>query len=64
MSPRVFNRILLRRELSNRGGGNQFGIVVEFVLKAFPAAQTITLGSLAYPETDIENVLSVVQVSD
>jgi len=44
-----------------RGGGNQFGIVVEFVLKTFPAAHSITMGSLVYPETEIANVLSVIQ---
>ena len=48
----------------NLGGGNQFGIVVEFVLKTFPAAHSITMGSLVYPETEIANVLSVIQVSD
>jgi FAD/FMN-containing dehydrogenase len=45
------------------GGGNQFGIVVEFVLKTFPAANSITMGSLVYPGTEIANVLRVVQVS-
>jgi len=44
-----------------RGGGNQFGIVVEFVLKTFPAANSITMGSLVYPGTEIANVLRVVQ---
>jgi hypothetical protein len=44
------------------GGGNQFGIVVEFVLRAFPAAPSINMGSLVYPGTEIENVLNVVKV--
>ena len=45
------------------GGGNQFGIVVEFVLRTFPAAQSINMGSLVYPGTEIGNVLNVVKVS-
>ncbi|KAF8170789.1 FAD-binding domain-containing protein [Pholiota molesta] len=46
-----------------RGGGNQFGIVVEFTLKAFPAAGPFTVGIIAYPGPEIENVLRVVQDS-
>jgi FAD/FMN-containing dehydrogenase len=49
---------------SDLGGGNQFGIVVEFVLRAFPAAQSITMGSLVYPRTEMAHVQDVVRVSD
>ncbi|KAF8148698.1 FAD-binding domain-containing protein [Crassisporium funariophilum] len=44
-----------------RGGGNQFGIVVEFTLKAFPTSGPFNVGALMYPGTEIENVLTVVQ---
>ncbi|KAF9482343.1 FAD-binding domain-containing protein [Pholiota conissans] len=44
-----------------RGGGNQFGIVVEFTLKAFPPGGPFTVGIIAYPGTEIEKVLKVVQ---
>lgn len=45
------------------GGGNQFGIVTEFVLKAYPARGPALAGALAYPGTELTNVLQVVHVS-
>jgi len=42
-----------------RGGGNQFGIVTEFILKAYPARGPALVGALAYPGTEIGNVLKV-----
>ncbi len=44
------------------GGGNQFGIVVEFTLRAFPTAGPFTVGILAYPGSEIQSLLKVVQV--
>ena len=44
------------------GGGNQFGIVTEFVLKAYPARGPALAGALAYPGTELTNVLQVVHV--
>ncbi|KDQ17852.1 hypothetical protein BOTBODRAFT_29163 [Botryobasidium botryosum FD-172 SS1] len=44
-----------------RGGGNQFGIVTEFVLKTYPARGPALVGGLAYPGTELGNVLKVVQ---
>jgi len=43
-----------------RGGGNQFGIVTEFVLKTYPARGPILNGALAYPGTELNNVLKLV----
>lgn len=44
------------------GGGNQFGIVVNFTLRAFPTSGPFTVGVLAYPGSEIENVLKTVLV--
>lgn len=44
------------------GGTNQFGIVTEFVLKTYPH-QPALVGALAYPGTELANVLKVVRVS-
>ena len=44
------------------GGGNEFGIVVEFTLRAFPTAGPFTVGILAYPGSEIQSLLNVVQV--
>lgn len=45
------------------GGGNQFGVVVEFVLKTHPCPGPATVGLLAYQENAFPEVLRVVQVS-
>jgi hypothetical protein len=44
------------------GGGNQFGIVVEFVIKAFPTWGPFTVGVLAIPGKEIDETLSAIQV--
>lgn len=44
------------------GGGNQFGIVVEFVIKAFPTWGPFTVGVLAIPGKEINEALSAIQV--
>lgn len=56
-------RIWNRRVPPFAGGGNQFGIVVEFVLKCFPASGPATIGALLYPGTEVARVLNVTQVS-
>lgn len=45
------------------GGGNQFGIVTEFVLKAYPARGPALAGVLAYSGDELTKVLQVVHVS-
>ncbi|TFY67759.1 hypothetical protein EVG20_g3835 [Dentipellis fragilis] len=37
-----------------RGGGNQFGIVVEFELRTYPAPGPATTGTLIYPGTEFD----------
>ncbi|THH13191.1 hypothetical protein EW146_g7004 [Bondarzewia mesenterica] len=44
-----------------RGGGCQFGIVVEFVLRTFPSPGPSTIGSLVYSGTVFPDVLKVIQ---
>ncbi|KAH8094533.1 FAD-binding domain-containing protein [Cristinia sonorae] len=44
-----------------RGGGNQFGVVTEFVVKAHPGIESALVGALAYPATELDNVLEVVK---
>ncbi|KAI0634698.1 FAD-binding domain-containing protein [Trametes polyzona] len=44
-----------------RGGGGQFGIVVEFVFKTHPYAGPYGSGIIAYPGTEFENVLRIIQ---
>ncbi|KXN83438.1 hypothetical protein AN958_01452 [Leucoagaricus sp. SymC.cos] len=44
-----------------KGGGGQFGVVVEFVLRAFPHAGPYTSGIMAYSGTEINNMLNVIQ---
>ncbi|KIJ42149.1 hypothetical protein M422DRAFT_48356 [Sphaerobolus stellatus SS14] len=44
-----------------RGAGNQFGAVTELILKAYPAHGPATVGALAYPGTQLSEVLAVVQ---
>ncbi|KAJ8091885.1 hypothetical protein AAF712_013556 [Marasmius tenuissimus] len=41
-----------------RGGVNQFGIVGKFVFKAYPLPGPITVGAIAYPGTELQNVLA------
>ncbi|KAI0765190.1 FAD-binding domain-containing protein [Fomes fomentarius] len=43
-----------------RGGGGQFGIVVEFVFRAHPYAGPFSAGVLAYPGVEIDNILQVI----
>ncbi|KAM6494399.1 FAD-binding domain containing protein [Amanita muscaria] len=45
-----------------RGAGNQFGIVTEFVLRAYPS-KDMFVGALAYPGTELTGVLQAVRVS-
>ncbi|KAK7439343.1 hypothetical protein VKT23_017569 [Stygiomarasmius scandens] len=40
-----------------RGGSNQFGIVTEFVFKAYPLASSATVGVMVYPGTELADVL-------
>jgi len=44
-----------------RGGGNQFGVITEFVVKTHPAPGPALVGALAYPGTELRKVLEVVQ---
>ncbi|KAI0824925.1 FAD-binding domain-containing protein [Trametes gibbosa] len=44
-----------------RGGGGQFGIVVEFVFKAHPYAGPFGSGIIAYPGTEITSVLQIIK---
>ncbi|TFY79597.1 hypothetical protein EWM64_g4415 [Hericium alpestre] len=44
-----------------RGGGNQFGIVVEFVVRAYPPSGPMTVGRLVYPGTAFDDVLKAAQ---
>jgi len=46
-----------------QGGTNQFGIVTEFVFKTHPARGPALVGVLAYPGTEIQNVLGALRVS-
>lgn len=41
-----------------RGGLNQFGIVVEFVLKAYPPQGPFSTGSLGYSENEVSNIVN------
>jgi len=45
------------------GGSNQFGIVTEFVFKAYPLASPATVGVMVYPGTELANVLRALRVS-
>ena len=44
------------------GGGNQFGIIVDFTVKAYPSRGPTTLGALGYPGTELANVIQAVKV--
>ncbi|KAH9849000.1 FAD-binding domain-containing protein [Lenzites betulinus] len=44
-----------------RGGGGQFGIVVEFIFKVHPYAGPFGSGIIAYPGTEIANVLEIIK---
>ncbi|KAI0336576.1 FAD-binding domain-containing protein [Cubamyces sp. BRFM 1775] len=44
-----------------RGGGGQFGIVVEFVFKTYPYAGPFASGIIAYPGTEFTNVLKIIR---
>ncbi|KAI0322969.1 FAD-binding domain-containing protein [Amylostereum chailletii] len=44
-----------------RGGGGQFGIVVEMTFKAYPPAGPFTVGVIAYPGKEIVKVLKIIQ---
>ncbi|TBU47887.1 FAD-binding domain-containing protein [Dichomitus squalens] len=43
-----------------RGGGGQFGVVVEFVFKTHPPAGPISSGILAFPGTEIDKILAII----
>ncbi|KAH9945031.1 FAD-binding domain-containing protein [Epithele typhae] len=43
-----------------RGGGGQFGVVVEFLFKTYPAAGPISSGILAYPGAELGKVISII----
>lgn len=45
-----------------RGGGSQFGVVVEFVLKSYPVREPAQTGILAYPGTQLPALLEALQV--
>ncbi|KAF8960616.1 FAD-binding domain-containing protein [Flammula alnicola] len=44
-----------------RGGGSQFGVVVEFTFKAYPPAGPFTVGTLIYPGSEVPQFLKVLQ---
>ncbi|KAA1467505.1 FAD-binding domain-containing protein [Dentipellis sp. KUC8613] len=44
-----------------RGGGNQFGIVVEFELQTYPSPGPATTGTLIFPGTEFDGVLKAIQ---
>lgn len=44
-----------------RGGGGQFGVVVEFVFKVHPSSGPYGTGVLAYPGTEIEKVVKTIK---
>ncbi|KIJ42255.1 hypothetical protein M422DRAFT_254662 [Sphaerobolus stellatus SS14] len=44
-----------------RGAGNQFGAVTELTLKTYPTHGPATVGALAYPGTQLAEVLAVVK---
>ncbi|KIJ39047.1 hypothetical protein M422DRAFT_175722 [Sphaerobolus stellatus SS14] len=44
-----------------KGGGNQFGIVIEFILKAYPPLGPYTTGSILYSGKEITKVLKAIQ---
>ncbi|KAI0674668.1 FAD-binding domain-containing protein [Trametes maxima] len=44
-----------------RGGGGQFGVVVEFVFKTHPPAGPFGSGVIAYPGTELANVLQIIK---
>jgi FAD/FMN-containing dehydrogenase len=49
--------------LGYAGGFNQFGVVVEFVLKAYPPQGPFSTGVLVYPGSEVENVINTFNVS-
>lgn len=44
------------------GGGGQFGVVAEFVLKAHPARASTLVGALAYPAEELPKILELLKV--
>ncbi|KAJ3483613.1 hypothetical protein NLI96_g6192 [Meripilus lineatus] len=44
-----------------RGGGGQFGVVAEFVLKAHPARASTLVGALAYPAEELPKILELLK---
>ncbi|EIW51598.1 FAD-binding domain-containing protein [Trametes versicolor FP-101664 SS1] len=45
-----------------RGGGGQFGIVVEFVFKTHPYAGPFGSGVIAFPGTELASILQIIKV--
>ncbi|KAI0030101.1 FAD-binding domain-containing protein [Vararia minispora EC-137] len=44
-----------------RGGGGQFGLVVEFTFKLYPSSGPYGTGVIVYPGDEMENVIKVIQ---
>lgn len=44
------------------GGGNQFGIIVEFLFKTHPSAGPFSVGTLIYEGSEVPRVLKAIQV--
>ena len=44
------------------GGGGQFGILVEVVLKVYAASGPFTVGPLIYPGNKLANILNLAKV--